>query len=404
MAGPHVAAYVFIGLSWTLALAWVWQAIAALRGIPKLHDLTQIDPDSLPPLTSSKGPHLSVIVPARNEQSAIEATLRSLTASIGIRLQILCVDDRSTDSTGERMDKIAADVSSVPGPHSLDVLHIDKLPAGWLGKPHAMALAARQATAPWLLFTDGDVVFHPQALELALRKALATNADNLTLVPSMILQSPGERAMLATMQVLAQWTIRLWKIADPKARDFIGVGGFNLVHRNAYNQIGGFESLRMEVLDDMRFGWNVKRAGLSQQVVLGPGLACIRWIHGAGAVIRLLEKNGFAVYRFRVGVHLMACLGLVVQAVLPIAAIAAGGWAMIGGLTTYAAFFFVYFANRRVTNVSSFYAVFFAPATAIVAYALFRSMILTLVRDGVDWRGTRYALSELRRNAGPMWW
>ena len=100
----------------------------------------------------------------------------------------------------------------------------------------------------------------------------------------------------------------------------------------------------------------------------------------------------------------MACLGLVVQAVLPIAAIAAGGWAMIGGLTTYAAFFFVYFANRRVTNVSSFYAVFFAPATAIVAYALFRSMILTLVRDGVDWRGTRYALSELRRNAGPMWW
>ena len=401
---PHGSGMlVFTLLSWPLALGWLGQAVSALRGIAALPCVTGKDALALPLLPPSESAQVAVIVPACNEAGNIEATLRSLLASTGIRLEIIAVDDRSTDATGKRMDEIAAQSASSNTPYSLRVIHISELPAGWLGKPHAMSVAAQQATAPWLLFTDGDVLFQPQAIELALRQAMASNADHLILVPTLILKSIGEAAMLAAMQALSQWTIRLWKVADPSARDFLGVGGFNLVRRDVYRQVGGFEALKMEVLDDMRFGWNIKRAGFAQRVALGPGLVSIRWIKGALAVVKLIEKNGFAIYRYRVGLQFLACFGLAVQVVLPLIAIAAGGWPMVAGLLIYISVALDYQANRRFTRISPWLAVFFAPATAIVLYALMRSMALALARNGVEWRGTCYSLDDLRHNAG-RWW
>jgi len=139
-------------LAWALAIAWLWQAATALNGMRRLPDLTSVDPTTLPELEPSEIPHLTVIVPALNEERSIGATLRSLRTSTGIRLQIIAIDDRSTDDTGKIMDVIAAEEGS-SGPHRLETIHIHELPAGWLGKPHAMALGAKQAISPWLLFT-----------------------------------------------------------------------------------------------------------------------------------------------------------------------------------------------------------------------------------------------------------
>jgi glycosyltransferase involved in cell wall biosynthesis len=403
MVAANVAAESFLVFSWLLALAWLWHAVAALRGMATLPDLSRIDPASLPPLASGEGPDLTIIVPACNEENSIQATLRSLLASTGLRLEIVAVNDRSTDRTGECMDQVAVEAVARGGPHRLRVIHIGELPAGWLGKPHAMALAAQQATAPWLLFTDGDVIFHPQALLLALRHAQAETADHMVLVPTLIIKTLGETVMLAVMNVLGGWTIRLWKVADPRARDFIGVGGFNLIRREVYASVGGFEALRMEVLDDMRLGWLVKRAGYRQRVAVGPGLVRIRWLQGALGVVHLAEKNGFAALRYRVGLMLLACLGVAAQIVVPLVAIAAGGWALAAGLLTYALIAITYWANRKVTPASPWQAIFFAPAATVVLYAGLRSMALALVRNGVDWRGTHYSLDELRRHAGRGW-
>jgi glycosyltransferase involved in cell wall biosynthesis len=392
-------AHVLTWLCWVLAVAWIWQAATALPGMASLPDLTVVDPSALPLPDANEGHHLTVVVPARNEGRCIEATLRSLLASTGLRLQIIVIDDRSTDLTGHTMDSVAAETDALSGPHCLQVIHIDELPHGWLGKPHAMAVGMRQATAPWVLFTDGDVLFHPQALELALREVVALRADHLILVPTLILKSTGERAMLGAMQALAQWTIRPWKVADPRARDSIGVGGFNLLRREVYLRVGGFEGLRMEVLEDLYLGRRVKGAGFAQRVVIGPGLVRIRWIQGALSVVRLFEKNSFAVTRFRVPLHLLMCLALAIQAVIPLAGIAQGGWATAAGIATYVAIGLVYLANRRVAGVSPWLAVLFGPATAIVLFASLLSMVLALMRNGVDWRGTRYSLDELRRHA-----
>ncbi|HXR37696.1 MAG TPA: glycosyltransferase family 2 protein [Terracidiphilus sp.] len=403
MVAGQVAAQVFLVLCWLLALGWLWQAVAALRGVPSLPDLTGADGAALPALPAGDEPDLTVIVPACNEGAAIKATLRSLLASTGLRLEIIAVDDRSTDRTGELMDAVAAEARAAGGPHGIEVIHNRALPPGWLGKPHAMHLAAERATAPWLLFTDGDVLFDPRALELGLRYALGQKADHVVLGLTLILETLGEAAMLAAMSVLSQWNIRLWKVTDPRARDFFGAGGFNLVRREVFDRLGGFEALRMEVLEDLRLGWKIKRAGYAQRFALGPGLVRIRWLRGALGVVRLIEKNGFALYRYRTALALLACLGLAVQVVLPLAALVAGGWATAAGVVACASIVLAYFANRRISQVSPWVAVFFAPASGIVLFAVLRSILLTLARNGVEWRGTRYPLDELRRHAGREW-
>jgi len=399
MTYAHTAADTTTALAFMLALGWLWQAVKTLRGLPTLPDLTNASA-SLPELGPAEGPDVTVIVPACNEEESIEATLRSLLASTGVRLQIVAIDDRSTDRTGERMDTVAADALAVGGTHTLEVIHNCELPAGWMGKPHALALGATRARAQWLLFTDGDMRFDARAVALGLGYALAERADHVVLLFTLELESAAEAAVFGAFQALSAWNFRLWKVADPKARDFFGAGGFNLVRRAVYERVGGFEGLRMEVVEDLRLGWKIKRAGFAQRVVTGTGLARIRWIKGALGIVGLMEKNGFAGLRYRAGLALLAFVGFGVQIVLPLAAMTMGGWAAVAGVLTYAFIALTYAANRRVTQVSPWVALLFAPATGILLFALARSMVLTLWRNGVVWRGTLYSLEELRRNAG----
>jgi len=400
MITVNAAIEIITALSWLLAVVWLVHAITVVKGMATLPDVSSSEE---PKSFTTDEDQITVIVPARDEEAAIGATLRSLLASKGVRLQIIAVNDRSTDRTGVRMEDMAAETAANGGRHTLQVLHVDALPSGWLGKPHAMAMAAKHARSPWLLFTDGDVLFQQQALEIALRAAEAHNADHMVLTPTVIITTAAERAMLATMNALSQWMIRLWKVSDPRAKDYIGVGAFNLIRRDVYEKLGGFEALRMEVLDDLRMGWMIKRAGYRQCVILGPDLVRLRWLHSALGVVHLAEKNGFAAYRYNVALTLLAGLGLATIALLPLIAIVAGGWALVAGLLSYIAVGLTFWGNRKVTAAPAWLAILYAPATLVVLYALMRSMMLALVRKGIDWRGTRYSLSEIRRYAGRGW-
>jgi glycosyltransferase involved in cell wall biosynthesis len=391
-------------LSWVLAVLWLVHAIIVARGMATLPDVTPgVTDDGVSDLFATDEDQITVIVPARDEEASIENTLHSLLQSTGVRLQIIAVNDRSTDGTGIRMDDVAAEAATASGGHTLRVTHVSELPAGWLGKPYAMASASRLARSPWLLFTDGDVLFHPRAIEIALHEAEARGADHLVLAPTVILKNVAEKAMLATMNMMSQGMVRLWKVSDPRSKDFIGVGGFNLIRREVYEKLGGFDALRMEVLDDLRLGWLVKRAGYRQCAIVGRDLVRLRWLHSPLGVIRLAEKNGFAVHRYRVGLTLLASLGLLALAVLPLVAIAAGGLSLAAGLLAYFAVALTFWGNRKVTPAPPWLAVLYAPATLVVLYALLRSMTLALIRQGINWRGTRYSLKELRRNAGRSW-
>lgn len=397
MIHPGIARDILIGLAWLLALIWLSKSLDALRGIRSMLDLTRMDPGSLPPVPEEQPVHVSVIVPARDEAGSIESTLRSLLAQIGIRLQIIAVDDRSTDGTGAKMEALAQEATR--GPHQLEVVQVRALPPGWLGKPHALARGVELARAPWLLFTDGDVWFAPDALRLALQCAIRERADHFVLAPTLISETLGAKATQTTSQVLAHFVTRAWKIGDPNAKDAFGVGGFNLVRADAIAAVGGIERLRMEVVEDVALGWLVKRElRRRSMIVLGLGLVRIHWIRGIFGIVKLLEKNAFAGTRFSVSLTLLSVLSLTLHALVPFAALSCGPWGIAAAALIYAGIGTGFFANRRLNGRPPWLAVFFAPCALILAWAILRSMLCTLARGGVVWRDTLYPLADLKKH------
>jgi hypothetical protein len=383
-------------LAWLMALSWLHRSVAALRGMASVLDLTAIDKSLLPALPESDVPDVTVVVPARDEQNSIEATLESLLGSEGIRAQIVALDDLSEDRTGDIMDAVAS--RSDNASNTLEVIHNRKLPDGWLGKPHALALGVARARAPWLLFTDADVTFAPEALELALRAATKAEADHFVLVPTLTHEGVLAAGVQGSIQALGQWAARMWKVQDPNAKDFFGVGGFNLLRAEALEAVGGMERLRMEVVEDVSLGWLVKKeVHRKSMMVLGPGLVKIAWMQGPFGIVSLLEKNGFAGNRYSVWITMAACVALVSQAVVPLLALASGPWGVGACATLYCSVAMSFHANRKLNNISPMLAILYAPSVVILAWSFLRSMILTFRRGGVTWRGTLYPLAELKR-------
>lgn len=388
----NVVLRVWIVQAWIVTLLWAWKAIEAARGLPTVPDLLDTGWDAAP----AAGPTLTVIVPALNEAENIGSCLESLLAQEYSSLQILAVDDRSTDGTGTIMDSFAARY-----PERLKVLHITELPAGWLGKTHAMALAARESGSEYLLFTDADILFTPDALRRSMAYAVASQADHLVTLPTLVLKRWDEAALLSFVQVSAMWASRFWKVADPRAkRDVIGVGAFNLMRRSAYEKVGGFEALRMEIIEDLGIARRVKGAGMRQRIVFGRGLVNVHWASGALGVVGVLTKNIFSAFRFRIPFLLIACGWLLAFCVLPVVVIAHG--LLLPAILTAVAVASLYMGLGKYSGISAWNAVLAPFAALLLIYALLRSMVTTLRQGGVVWRGTFYPLAELKRHVAPM--
>lgn len=397
-------AWLLLIVNWTVALAWVWRVVEAIRGLSSIPDL--LVEDGSEDTWSGEPARLCVIVPARNEEKAIEATLLSLLEIEGVDLEIFAVDDRSTDATGKIMDRLSGQREG--SPQRLKVIHITDLPAGWMGKTHAMSVAARMTTAPWMLFTDGDVQFRRDSLVCAMRFAEHERVDHLVLFPTLILRSWGERMLIGFMQAIAVWTSRPWRVSDPKSRrDFLGVGAFNMIRREAYDSVGGFEALRMEVLEDLRLGYEVKRHGLRQRVVFGQDLVRIHWGEGAFGIVNNLTKNAFAVFRFRVALLVVALCGLLMVCIVPflnfLFGLLMGGAIAAASLLVLLSVAALYRFYSRFTDSSILYAFTFPLAALLFLFAVVKSLVLALFRGGVMWRGTLYPLRELRKQCGPLW-
>ena len=389
------------------------RVFAAWRGLPTVPDLVGPEFDRTP----SSEAAITVIVPARNEAANVRACVESLLLQDCPRLRVVAVDDRSTDETGLILDELAA-----AHPGGMDVLHVTELPPEWLGKTHAMALAARRQQQPrpyaerpplrgvldgfavndFLLFTDADVIFAPSAIRRALAYAVASEADHLVLLPTTIIRRWDEEALLSLFTLFGLWGARPWKVADPRAkRDALGVGAFNMVRRSAYEQVGGFEALRMEIVEDLGMARRIKRAGLRSRIAFGKGLVSIHWAAGVPGLVGVLTKNIFAAVNFHVLLALNGCLFLVAFYILPfvlvwnraftlpdLVAIAAIGWGY--GLTS------------RFSGLSAWNALVAPFAAAVFVFTLLRSMVITLRQGGVIWRGTFYSLKDLKRHRSPL--
>ncbi len=376
-----------------LALAWFSRIVEAAIGMPRIADIARPEWDRSP-ATPSGEPRVSIIVPARNEEQDIRATLDQLLRLDYSNYEIIAVNDRSTDATGKIMDEVAA----ISRDQTLRIVHVAELPPGWLGKTHAMWTAGKQATGDWLLFTDADVLFKPDSVRRAIAYAEAEHADHVVLFPRMIMEHPGERMMIAFFQALFVFGHRPWKVADPGAQDHMGVGAFNMVRRSVYDAVGTYQALRMEVLDDMKLGKVVKNAGYAQRNVFGEDLISLHWVRGTFGIVDNLTKNFFALLSFQWPRTVASIVALAFLNLGPFLGLGmAHGWARLPYAIALASLFGIYWGMSSLSDVRPYYFLLHPVSTVVVTYTVARSMILTMWQGGIVWRGTKYSLDELRR-------
>lgn len=212
---------------------------------------------------------VSVLVPARNEASRIEATVRAALASSHPLEEVLVYDDRSTDETPAILARIAAEDPRVR------VLPGVPLPEGWVGKPHACHRLAEAAKGDILCFIDADTVLETRGLEHAGDVMQRLEPDVLTAVPRQLMLTWPEKLVLPLLHLTyASWfpVPLVWRSQDPR---FMAANGqLLLVRAEAYRSLGGFAAVAHEVVDDMAFCRRAKELG--HRVVFADGVRMAR--------------------------------------------------------------------------------------------------------------------------------
>lgn len=388
-----LAAWLLAAYAATGAFALIASAFASLlvrRRTPALLDL--------PYRSRERWPTLSVVVPACNEAMTLEGALSSLIAEDYPSLEIILVDDRSTDGTSELVDRLAAsDPRIVPE-------HVTTLPEGWLGKVHALQKGLERSGGRWVLFTDADVHFAPGALRRAVSQAEAEGLDHLALLPQMPFRSfwLGVTIAAAFRSILIM--ARLWEANDPHSKRGMGVGAFNLVRREALEASPGLEWLKMEVADDVGLGIMMKRHTMRSKLQLGRGLVFVDWYPTLREAVLGLEKNGFAqAARFGALRGFGLAFGAAALVLAPFAGLLPSVPPALKALAVLAFTLHVASAlfNSRTFAVPKRYLVFSLPfGDLIMVFIILRATWLGLRRGGVIWRGTLYpsrALAAGRR-------
>jgi hypothetical protein len=338
-------------------------------------------------------PRVSVVVAARDERKSVRASLASLLAQRLVELDVVAVDDRSADGTGAILAELAA-----ADPRLLS-LHVTALPDGWLGKNHALHRGAAIASGEWLLFTDADVAFAPEAVAKAIGYAERRGIEHLAVTPE--LRMPGLLADLfgGTFVLFFTRYASPWKARDPRSRNFIGIGAFNLVRSEAYREIGGHSRIALRPDDDMKLGKLLKAGGFRQDVVYGRGEVAVEWYASLRAAVAGLEKNAFAGVGYSLAAATGSCLAVLVGIVLPFAALMlTSGVTLALNLVAVGAMLALYVQSTRSSGANPLLAPAFPLGALFVCWGLARSAALAVGRGEIRWRGTAYRLDALRRN------
>ncbi|HVT03527.1 MAG TPA: glycosyltransferase [Thermoanaerobaculia bacterium] len=338
-------------------------------------------------------PLVSIVAAARNEERKIAEGVRSLLALDYPAMELVVIDDRSTDRTGEVLQGIAA-----TDPR-LRIVTVRELPPHWLGKNHALQLGADEAKGELLLFTDADVVLEPTCLKRAVAYMEESSIDHLTCAPEMTGGTLALRMFVAAFSLFFSMYARPWKAPDPKSRAHVGVGAFNLLRTALYRKFGGHSRIAMRPDDDMKLGKLVKLAGGSQRFISGAGMVRVEWYSTLPEAIDGLMKNSFSGVDYSYGMLIGAT---VVQAWVNlwpfIGLLVCHGGVRVASAISAGMIIFVSGTFSRGGRMSPWFGFTFPISTVIFLYVLWKAAIRTSRQGGIRWRETLYPLDELRAN------
>lgn len=357
----------------------------AARRIRRLTDVS-VSGDDVPP-------SVTVVIAARDEARGIEAALRSVLAQDHPAMDVVVVDDRSTDGTGDILRRMSAENAR------LRVVHVTELPPGWLGKNHALWRGAREAGGELLLFADADVVMKPDTVRRAALHLARERRDHVTL--GMRLEMPGVllKAFGVLFGILFNEFTKPWRVPDPKRPEHVGIGAFNLVRAEAYRAIGGHEPIALRPDDDIKLGKLLKKNGFVTELLDGTEHLTVAWYHSVREAVRGLRKNGFAGVDYRYAPLVGGTIANVLFLVFPFVAVfLAPGSARGSYLAALAVLAVLFAVAARPQRVPAWMVVALPAASLLFCFVIWNAVAYALRHGGIEWRGTHYPLDALRAN------
>ena len=382
----HLFALLLFGF---IAVFWLTHGLRVAYGafqLPWLKDFA--------PAPDADCPRISLFFAARDEEEKLPAALATLMEIDYPNLEVIAVDDRSNDATGRILDEFAA------AHPRLRVVHITELPPGWLGKPHALQRAFEVSSGDWLLFTDADVRFKPDAVRRAVTLAKQRNLDHLTLLGDVEMIGFWEKVLITFFAFVFHIASDPYGVSNPHSQFYVGVGAFQLLKRSAYEASGTHRRLAMEVIDDMKLGKIIKQSGFRSGVGIAQDSVAVRWHAGLGNLIRGVTKNFFAGAGYSLPLVALAIAGLLLMNVAPFLGVLFDhGWIRIFAASALVIILGFHTGIAVTMRVSPLYALTHPLGAMLLIYMLLRSTVVTLKQGGVIWRGTFYPLDELKRGS-----
>jgi cellulose synthase/poly-beta-1,6-N-acetylglucosamine synthase-like glycosyltransferase len=367
----HVLALIIL-LAWVMALI---RTIVNLTLIPNLR--AEMRPAS--------EPLVSVVIPARDEAHIIERTVRAFLAQTYANLEVIVINDRSADGTGDIVRAIHDD--------RLTVIDGVEPPAGWLGKPWALHQGSRAARGELLLFVDADLIYAPQALAAAVAYLQARGVALLSLFPFLEMRGFGEYASMPMMPMVFHTFMPTWISNRTRfARLAVGGGTGNLVVREVYEASGGHEQLSDAVVDDIALARLVRRHGGRTEIVRAEELVSLRMYHGLSEVVDGFTKNTFSALGRNYVAGFLVVAGCVIFHILPYALALTGDRISIATIVIISITRLILFRSLRYRLDA---AIFLHPVMAAIwTWIFIRSIWLTGIRRKLLWRGRTYDARE----------
>src|SRR4051794_39718344 len=372
----HFLALIIL-IAWLMALI---RTIVNLRLIPRLRA----------GMRPANEPLVSIVIPARDEAHIIERTVRAFLAQTYANLEVIVVNDRSTDGTGDIVRAIHDD--------RLTVIDGVEPPAGWMGKPWALHQGSRAARGELLLFVDADLIYAPPALGAAVAYLQAQALALLSLFPHLEMHGFGEIASMPMMPMVFHTFMPTWLSNRTRfARLAIGGGTGNLVVREIYEASGGHEELSDAVVDDIALARLIRRHGGRTEIVRAEDLVSLRMYRGLREVIDGFTKNTFSALGRNYLAGFLVVAGCIVFHILPYALALTGDRNAIATIVIISVTRLILFQSLRYRWDA---ALFLHPVMAAIwTWIFIRSIWLTGIRRKLLWRGRTYDARETRFGA-----
>jgi cellulose synthase/poly-beta-1,6-N-acetylglucosamine synthase-like glycosyltransferase len=337
-------------------------------------------------------PLVSIIVPARDEEEMIERAVRGFLGQTYPEIEVIVVNDRSTDGTGAILQGLAAEDGR------LIVIDGEEPQPGWLGKPWALEQGSRRARGELLLFVDADVIYAPETVAAGVAYLERRDVSMIAFLPHIEMHGVWDHVVMPNLAMTVFMMLPSW-LANRSRSALLAVGGGtgNFVRRDAYEAAGRHEALKDAVVDDVALARLVRKSGGRTEGVRAEAFVSVRMYRGLAAIVEGFTKNGFAVLGRSYLVLAVALVFSIVVHLYPFALAATGdgiGLATVAAITLTRVILFAALGYGITAAIFGH-----VPMIVIWMWIFIRSAWYTGIHRQLTWRGRTYDARRTRFGA-----